>query len=145
MGWGNESLFKLSRSHVQDGHHAYILWLKVSGIPKYGKKSPETKRLMTLKVDMQHRVLKCYQVCSSDDPGLTLIYFMARSNFCALCFCRGRRNRKANDLETWYAASSTEYCQVCSSEAPGLTLTYFTVRSDLVPYAFVQCNLLTLF
>ena len=27
---------------------------------------------MTLKVDMQHRVLEYYQVCSNDDPGLTL-------------------------------------------------------------------------
>ena len=29
---------------------------------------------MTLKVDMQHRVLKYYQVCSNDDPGLTLTH-----------------------------------------------------------------------
>ena len=35
---------------------------------------------MTLKFVMQHRVLKYYQVCSNDDPGLTLTYFMARSN-----------------------------------------------------------------
>ena len=35
---------------------------------------------MTLKVGMQHRVLEYYQVCSNDDTGLTLTYFMARSN-----------------------------------------------------------------
>ena len=35
---------------------------------------------MTLKADMQHRVLEFYQVCSNDDPGLTLVYFTARSN-----------------------------------------------------------------
>ena len=35
---------------------------------------------MTLKLGMQHRVLKYCQVCSNDDPGLTLTYFMARSN-----------------------------------------------------------------
>ena len=35
---------------------------------------------MTLKVCMQHWVLKCYQICSNDDPGLTLTYFTARSN-----------------------------------------------------------------
>ena len=35
--------------------------------------------MMALKVDMQHRVLKYYQVYSNDDPGLTLTYFMARS------------------------------------------------------------------
>ena len=33
-----------------------------------------TKRLMTLKVDMHHWVLEYYQVCSNDDPELTLTY-----------------------------------------------------------------------
>ena len=28
---------------------------------------------------MRHRVLEYFQVCSNDDPGLTLIYFTARS------------------------------------------------------------------
>ena len=36
--------------------------------------------LMTLKVGLQHQVLKYYQVYLNDDPGLTLTYFMARSN-----------------------------------------------------------------
>ena len=36
---------------------------------------------MTLKLGMQHRVLEYYQVYSKDDPGLTLTYFTARSNF----------------------------------------------------------------
>ena len=35
---------------------------------------------MTLKLGMQHWVLKYYHVCSNDDPGLTLTYFTARSN-----------------------------------------------------------------
>ena len=35
---------------------------------------------MTLKVGMQHWVLKYYQVCSNDDLDLTLTYFTARSN-----------------------------------------------------------------
>ena len=35
---------------------------------------------MTLKVDMQHRVLEYYQVYSNDDPGLILSYFRARSS-----------------------------------------------------------------
>ena len=35
---------------------------------------------MTLKLGMQHRVLKYYQVCSIVAPGLTLTYFMGRSN-----------------------------------------------------------------
>ena len=32
---------------------------------------------MTLKVCMRHRVFDYYQVCSNDDPGLTLTYFTA--------------------------------------------------------------------
>ena len=35
---------------------------------------------------MQHRVHKYYQVCSNDDPGLTLTYFTARSNFVPYAF-----------------------------------------------------------
>ena len=39
---------------------------------------------MTLKLGMQHRVHKYYQVCSNDDPRLTLTYFTAWSNFLLL-------------------------------------------------------------
>ena len=45
-----------------------------------------TKRPMTLKLGMQHRVLEYYQVCSTDDPGLTLTYFTARSNLVPYAF-----------------------------------------------------------
>ena len=41
---------------------------------------------MTLKLGMQHRVHKYYQVCSNDDPGLTITYFMARSNLLPYAF-----------------------------------------------------------
>ena len=46
---------------------------------------------MTLKVGM-HRVLKYYQVCSNDDPGLTLTYFTAMSNLvhCAFVWEKGK-------------------------------------------------------
>ena len=44
------------------------------------------------------------------------------------------RNQKADDLETWYAASGA---RVLPNYDPGLTLTYFTARSNLVPYASV--------
>ena len=36
---------------------------------------------MTLKRGMQHWVHEYYKVCSYDDPGLTLAYFTALSNF----------------------------------------------------------------
>ena len=35
---------------------------------------------MILNLSMHHQVLEYYQVCSNDDPGLTLTYFTARSN-----------------------------------------------------------------
>ena len=43
---------------------------------------------MTLKLGIQHRVLKYmyYQVCSNDAPGLTLTYFMARSDLLPCAF-----------------------------------------------------------
>ena len=41
---------------------------------------------MTMKLGMQHRVLEFYQVCSSDDPGLTLTYFTARLNLVPYAF-----------------------------------------------------------
>ena len=45
-----------------------------------------TKRPMTLKLYIQHRTLEYYQVCSNDDPGLTLTYFTERSNLVSYAF-----------------------------------------------------------
>ena len=36
---------------------------------------------MTLNLGMHHWMLEYYQVCSNDDPELTVTYFTARSNF----------------------------------------------------------------
>ena len=47
------------------------------------------------------------------------------------------RNQKADDLESWYAASGARVLPSCSNDDRELTLTYFTARSDLVPYAFL--------
>ena len=41
---------------------------------------------MTLKHGMQHCVLEYNQICSNDDPGLTLTYFTARSNWVPYAF-----------------------------------------------------------
>ena len=41
---------------------------------------------MTLKLGMQHWVHEYYQIYSNDDPGLTLTYFMARSNLVPYAF-----------------------------------------------------------
>ena len=45
-----------------------------------------TKRPMDLKVCMLHRILEYYQVCSIDDPELTLNYFTSRSNLVSYAF-----------------------------------------------------------
>ena len=50
-----------------------------------------TKRPMTLKLGMQHQVLEYYQVCSNDDPGLTIIYSTARSNLVPYTFVWGEK------------------------------------------------------
>ena len=49
---------------------------------------------MTLKLGMQHRVLEYYQICSNDEPGLTLTYFTARSNLVPYAFVRGKGKTK---------------------------------------------------
>ena len=41
---------------------------------------------MTLNLGMHHRVIEYYQVCSNDDPGLTLTYLTARSNLVPYAF-----------------------------------------------------------
>ena len=45
---------------------------------------------MNLKLGMQHRGLKLYKVYINDDPGLTLTYFMPRSNWVAYTFEWGK-------------------------------------------------------
>ena len=60
-------------------------------MPIYGKKLKKiffsgTKRPMNLKIGMQHRVLEYFQICSNDDPELTLTYFTARSNLIPYAF-----------------------------------------------------------
>ena len=57
---------------------------KMAAMPIYGKNLKNLlhrdQKTDALKLGMQHRALVYYQVYSNDDPGLTLIYFTARSN-----------------------------------------------------------------
>ena len=97
MGWGNESLLKRPWSHDQDGRHAHI-WKKHLKIFFSG-----TKRPMTLKLGMQHRVLKYYQVCSNVDPGLTLTYFTTRSNLVPYAFvCQKGKTMDFSETVAFY-------------------------------------------
>ena len=72
---------KLSCSNDQKGSHGHYM-VKTLNIVFSG-----TKRPMTLKLGMQHRVLEYYQICSNDDPGLTLDLFYGKVKFGSLCFC----------------------------------------------------------
>ena len=65
-------------------------------------KTLKTKRPITLKLGMQHWVLEYYQLRSNDDTGLTLTYFMARSNLVAFVWEKG----KTMDF------SETYYCSI---------------------------------
>ena len=57
-------------------------------MPIYGKNLffSGTKRPMTLNIGIQHWALKYHQVCSNDDPKLTLTYFTVRSNLVPYAF-----------------------------------------------------------
>ena len=58
---------------------------KMAAMPIYGKNPlkiffSRTIRPMTLGLGMKHLPCGAYQVCSNDDPGLTLTYLTPRSN-----------------------------------------------------------------
>ena len=63
---------------------------KMADTPIYGKIFYRTGSPMILKPGMQHQGLKLYKVHINDDPGLTLTYFMARSNWVACMFGNGK-------------------------------------------------------
>ena len=55
-----------------------------------------------------------------------------------MCGKNHKNLQKADDLESWYAASGTQVLPNYSEDDPWLTLTYFTAMSNLVPYSFVR-------
>ena len=63
-----------------------VTWPPCPYMVKTLKTFSGTKRLMTLKLGMQHRVLEYHQVCSNDDAGFILTYFTARSNLVPYAF-----------------------------------------------------------
>ena len=64
MGYLNENGFKCSGSHDQDGLQAHIWKKKTSKLTFFG-----TKRQTTLKLGLQHRVLKCKKFVQMMAPG----------------------------------------------------------------------------
>ena len=75
---------------IYSNDHGHMI--NMAAIPIYGKGLKKTfssgiERPMTLNIGgIQHRVLEYYQVCSNDNPGLTLTYFKARSNLVPYAF-----------------------------------------------------------
>ena len=124
MGWGNKNLFKRFRSHDQDGCHAHI-WLKYEKIL-----FSVTKKPMSLKVDMQHRILEYYQVCLNDESLLTLTDFMARSNFVPYAFVweEGKRMDFSEtivvyDIIVGRCCQLNEHLKLMSAKGQGHSLT----------------------
>ena len=80
---------------------------KMAAMPIYGKNPSKifsgTSGPISTKLGMKHRGLLPIIVCSNDDPGLTLTYFTARSNFVtkALLF---EKVRKKMDFSKTIAA-----------------------------------------
>ena len=64
---------------------------KMADMPIYGKNPlkiffSRTRRLMTLGLGLKHFGCLIYQVCSNDDPRLTLTYLTLRSNLLLVAF-----------------------------------------------------------
>ena len=71
---------------------------------------------MTLKVGMQHLVLKYYQVYSNDDPGLTLTYLTARSNLILYAFVLEKVNPSHAAIKISINATAAEF--ICKNIFP---------------------------
>ena len=94
MVWGNKCLFKW----VQ------VTWPIWPPCP-YMLKVLKPLKILTLKLVMQHCVLKYYQVCSNYDPELILTYFMARLNLVPYAFVWEKKANNGffrNYLSQWY-------------------------------------------
>ena len=75
---------------------------------------------MILKLGMYHRGLKLYKVYITDDPGLTLTYFTARSNLVTLAFLWEKvktvdfsETIAANDLKFSRSRHLIKYMKIC--------------------------------
>ena len=70
LGRGNDSLYKWSRSHDQNG---LVKHLKIFSFI--------TRMPMILKHDMKHQRVELCKVCINHDPVMTMAYFTARSTW----------------------------------------------------------------
>ena len=85
MGWGNESLFKGSRSHDKGGHHACI-WLKT--LKNHLLQNQRANDLETWYAALGAQVLSnLSKLC----PWVDLDLFYSKVKFGPLCFCIRKR------------------------------------------------------
>ena len=61
---------------------------KMAATPVYGNSITQSPMMLKPTCSMQHRGLQISKVCKGDDPGLSLTYFMARSNLASYVFER---------------------------------------------------------
>ena len=110
LGRGNESLFAVSGSHDQDGHHAHI-WYK-----------PIKNLLRNRQVDFQTWYVAsgthAHDICSNDDPGMILTYFTARSNLATFLLEKVKtvdfsETIAACDLKVGRCRQLIEFMKVC--------------------------------
>ena len=92
MGWENESLFKRSRSHDQDGRHAHI-WKKKKkkkNLKKFSSLAPKGKWPLNLVCSIEcSSTTKSVQMMTLGWPWPILFYDKVK--FGPLCFYMGKR------------------------------------------------------
>ena len=93
---------------------------------------------MTLKACMQHWVFEYFQICSNDEPELTLTYFTARSNLIPYAFVweKGKimdfsETIVVCDIKVGRFSLLNEYMNHYEYQRSGLTLTIFMTGSNL--------------
>ena len=89
---------------------------KMAAMPIYGKKPSKiffsgTGGPISTKLGMYHWGVQPIIVCSNDDPGVTLTYFMARSNLVTSAFLWEKV--KTVDFSETIAASDLKQMKIC--------------------------------
>ena len=79
----------------------------MAAMPIYGKNTlktffPGTSRQILMKLYMKHQRPKPFIICANYDPGLTLTFFTARSNFATQAF-------------TWENVTMMNSLEICAS------------------------------
>ena len=95
-----------------------------------------------------YRVLVYYQVCSTDDPGLTLTYFTARSNLVPYAFVWEKLKQRifsetivVYDIKVGRCSQLNEYMKLMSTKGQGHSLT--SVQISQIQYFYFISSITT--